>query len=343
MSELISRRTVAGMGLGAPLFAPLLLNGRALAQGAAVTPSTTTVTVPPPGAQTTPLEPAAEPSPAAGGEAEPQTDLPTTDTNSSHILAPVMVNGQGPFQFLVDTGANRSAIGSVVATQLGLKQGPPVKLHTVAGERSRPTVILDELKVGERVQRRIRVPTFPISGITADGVLGVDWLKNRRLAFQFKTKRLEITASRAEDVPAVFDRSAVVVPARLRSGQITIVDADLSGKKIAAMIDTGGQLSLGNNALRDMILTSQNPGKSQAMDLITVTGERLTGELLYVPFIRLGGLLLGNVPIVFARVHVFSLWKMEREPAIILGMDLLRQFDAISLDFGRARVRFDLS
>jgi predicted aspartyl protease len=338
---LISRRAVAALGLGAPLFAPLL-NGRAFAQGAA-TPPPVAVTAPPPaGVQTTPLEPAPEPAPASG-EAEPNTELPTTDTNSSHILAPVMVNGRGPFQFLVDTGANRSAIGSAIATQLGLKAGPPVKLHTVAGERSRPTVILDELKVGERVQRRIRVPTFPISGITADGILGVDWLKNRRLAFQFKSNSLEITASRQDDAASFFDRSAVVVPARLRSGQITIVDADLSGRKISAMIDTGGQLSLGNDALREMIRNTQNPGKSQEMDLITVTGERLRGELLYVPFIRLGGLLLGNVPIVFARVHVFSLWNMERDPAIILGMDLLRQFDAISLDFGRARVRFDLS
>ena len=74
-------------------------------------PPSVAVTPPPAGVESTPLETAPEPAPASG-EPEPNTELPTTDTNSSHILAPVMVNGRGPFQFLVDTGANRSAIGS---------------------------------------------------------------------------------------------------------------------------------------------------------------------------------------------------------------------------------------
>ncbi len=137
-------------------------------------------------------------------------------------------------------------------------------------------------------------------------------------------------------------RQAVVVPARLRSGQITIIDADLGGRKINAMIDSGGEASLGNPALRALIIRSQEPGRPQEVELTTITGERLIGELLYVPFIRLGGLLLGNVPIVFAKVHVFTLWNMDRDPALILGMDLLRQFDAVTMDYGRANVRFDM-
>jgi hypothetical protein len=330
---MIDRRSLMSVGLAAPLAGGWFGAGRVFAQ----TPNSPALQRP------TPQPGDTQPKPEGEGEAD--TTLATTDTASSHILAPVTVNGQGPFQFLVDTGANRSAIGSVLATRLNLPSGPNMRLHTVAGARMRPTAVVDSLQVGDRIQRRLRVPTFPISGMEADGVLGVDWLKGRRLAFDFKSKRLDITGSRNDELnPAqIANKSAVLVPARLRLGQITIVDADMSGRKISAMIDTGGQLSLGNGALREQIRRFQEPGKSQQIDLLTVTGERLTGELLYVPFIRLGGLLLGNVPIVFAKVHVFDLWNMERNPAIILGMDLLRQFDAIAMDFGRARVRFDLT
>jgi hypothetical protein len=47
--------------------------------------------------------------------------------------------------------------------------------------------------------------------------------------------------------------------------------------------------------------------------------------------------------VAFADVHVFDLWKLRDRPAVVLGMDLLTQFDLVALDFGRSAVRFDLS
>lgn len=322
MSKPISRRRLAVAGLAAPLLGPLMVS-RALAQQ------------PPP----EPTPPAATPTEAAPSETS--TNVATTTNALSHMVAPVMVNGQGPFRFLIDTGANRSVINAPLAARLNLPPGPPVRLHTVAGVRERPSVTIDELKVGERTQRRVRAPTIPILNFDADGVLGVDWLKSSRLTFDFKKNEIEIVDSRHAEAVMV-GRQAMVVPARLRSGQITIIDADLGGRRINALIDSGSEVSLGNPALRELIIRSQEPGKLQEVELTTITGERLAGEMLYVPFIRLGGLLLGNVPIVFAKVHVFELWNMDREPALILGMDLLRQFDAVTMDYGRARVRFDL-
>jgi predicted aspartyl protease len=313
----ISRRRLAVVGLTAPLLGPLMVS-RAMAQ-----------------------QPPAEPIPPAAAPAEANTNVATTTNALSHMIAPVTINGQGPFKFLVDTGANRSAINAPLAARLNLPPGPAVRLHTVAGVRERPSVTIDELKVGERIQRRVRAPTIPILNFDADGVLGVDWLKASRLTFDFKNNQIEIVDSRNAEA-AMVGRQAVVVPARLRSGQITIIDADLGGRRINAMIDSGGETSLGNPALRALIIRSQEPGKPQEVELTTITGERLAGEMLYVPFIRLGGLLLGNVPIVFAKVHVFELWNMDRDPALILGMDLLRQFDAVTMDYGRARVRFDM-
>ena len=42
-------------------------------------------------------------------------------------------------------------------------------------------------------------------------------------------------------------------------------------------------------------------------------------------------------------MHVFDLWGLRDKPALVLGMDLLAQFDTVALDFGRSQVRFDLS
>ena len=49
------------------------------------------------------------------------------------------------------------------------------------------------------------------------------------------------------------------------------------------------------------------------------------------------------MPTVWADMHVFELWGLKETPALVLGMDLLTQFDTVALDFGRSQVRFDLS
>src|SRR5262249_55504949 len=36
------------------------------------------------------------------------------------VVAPISVNGQGPFRFIVDTGANRSVLSQALSDQLGL-------------------------------------------------------------------------------------------------------------------------------------------------------------------------------------------------------------------------------
>jgi len=138
-----------------------------------------------------------------------------------------------------------------------------------------------------------------------------------------------------------------VVPARRRLGQLTIVDADLSGRRISAIIDSGAQLTLCNAPLRRLVLDAERrkgqPMEHQKVKLETLAGEPFTGEMLYLPFVRLGGLHLGNVGVVYADMHVFDIWGLKTTPALVIGMDLLTQFETVSLDFGRSQVRFDIA
>lgn len=275
-------------------------------------------------------------------EGQDPSRVPTGRDKSLRLTAPVSINGQGPFPFLVDTGANRSCVSLELAERLQLPPGPPVSLHTVAKVAMRPSVIVDRLQLGERAQRRVTVPALNLAGADdVDGVLGIDWLKGRRLLLDFKAKVLEILAPISEQSRM----GRVVVPARRRSGQLTMIDADVGGAQISAMIDSGSELSLGNQALRNLVAKSRSVHATdfRRVSITTVVGETFPGDMLYVPFMRLGGLTIGNAPVVFADTHVFQLWDLHDKPAVILGMDLLTQFDAVALDFGRSTVRFDVA
>jgi hypothetical protein len=273
----------------------------------------------------------------------PNTQLALKESRFEHMLAPVGVNGRGPFNFLLDTGANTSCVSNKLMEKLSLTSGETARVHTVVGVRERPIVTLDELQVGPRNRKRVRAPALPIKGSEVDGVLGVDWLKGQRLVMDFRQRSMQITKSQRDDSEP---GKVVVVPARRRHGQLTIVDADLSGKRISAIIDSGAQGTLCNGKLRDLVRATEarKGGKTEPPRVVrmeTLAGESFVGESVFLPFLRLGGLHLGNVPVTYADMHVFDIWDLKDTPALVLGIDLLSQFEQVALDFGRSQVRFD--
>ena len=272
----------------------------------------------------------------------PNAQVDTSQGRNEHMLAPVGINGQGPFNFLLDTGANISCVSNRLMRQLALTSSETARVHTVVGVRERPMVTLDSLQIGPRNRRMVRAPALPIKGPEIDGILGVDWLKGQRLVLDFKGKKLEILKSKVDRAEP---GRVVVVPARRRHGQLTIVDADLSGRPISAIIDSGAQGTLCNGKLRDLVRAIEarrgTPYPPRLVRMETLAGEVFTGESLFLPFLRLGGLRLGNVQVTHADMHVFDVWGLKDTPALVIGMDLLAQFEQVALDFGRSAVRFE--
>lgn len=275
-------------------------------------------------------------------EEQPPTELDTVRGRYEHMLAPVSINDQGPFNFLLDTGANISCVSHRLMERLDLKSSETAAVHTVVGVRQRPIVTLDRLQVGPRNRRKVRAPALPIKGSDVDGVLGVDWLKGQRLVLDFKNSKLEITRSQHDEADP---GKVVVVAARRRHGQLTIVDADLSGARISAIIDSGAQGTLCNRKLRDLVREREaRKGRSEPPTFVrmeSLAGESFEGEAIFLPFLRLGGLHLGNVQVTCADMHVFDIWGLKDTPALVIGMDVLSQFEQVALDFGRSKVRFD--
>jgi predicted aspartyl protease len=95
------------------------------------------------------------------------------------VIAPVMINGQGPFNFVVDTGASVSLIDKPLANRLGLKvSGAPQQVEGIGGVE---TVV--PVKISGWALGKINLPTISIDkssfsstelGGSALGLLGSD-------------------------------------------------------------------------------------------------------------------------------------------------------------------------
>jgi predicted aspartyl protease len=272
---------------------------------------------------------------------DPDTSVDTGVDRNLRLTAPVRLNGKGSFNFLLDTGANRSAISAGTADRLGLRRGKVMRINTMLGPADTPSAVVDELIVGDRVLRKLNVPVLPNGGVAADGMLGIDWLKGQRLVLDMEGGRLEIRKTRS-----AMQAGATIVPARLKHGQLTIIDADVNGRgRLNCMIDSGSEISVGNSHLRALAASRSDKFEKsiQNITLVDAVNRTFPGQMGYLPFVRIGGVQFGNLPVVFADSKLLTLWGIDREPSLMMGMDVLKEFSRVEMDFGQSRVGFSLA
>jgi len=83
-------------------------------------------------------------------ESEPLFAAPTRLDRIGRVMTMVMVNGKGPFRFVIDTGASRSTLAPHLARALNLQPsvGRNVMLNGVTGAAEVTTVAVDTLEIG---------------------------------------------------------------------------------------------------------------------------------------------------------------------------------------------------
>ena len=257
----------------------------------------------------------------------------------SRLFISVGVNGQGPFRFLVDSGADRSVIGLELAQRLALPPGEPVRLQGMAGSSVVQTVRLERLRIGSSDIEDIVAPALDERYLGAQGLLGIDALVDQRLKLDFVAKTITVEDARK---PAPYDPNEIVVTARRRKGQLILTEASVAGIRIAAVIDTGAEMTVGNSALRARLLGGRRPPAVRPVTLVSVTGQTLVADLVVLPNVAIGGVTLQGVTVAFADAPPFKLFGLDRQPAVLLGTDVLEAFRRVALDFRARKVRFVL-
>ena len=268
--------------------------------------------------------------------------LAAARTLDTRMAVDVAIGGQGPFRFLVDSGADRTVVGQALADRLALPQVGRVLLHGTAGSEEVSTVKLEGLTVGQGDVGTIEAPALPERYIGAQGMLGIDSLAGQRLMMDFQANQIAVQDARLPE-RGMAGADEIVVTARRQHGQLIIAQARAEGINLFAVIDSGADITIANSALHDRLFPGRRrPARPQEITLIGVTGQTLKAELIILPELQLGGVIVHDIPIAFADAPPFALFGLADKPALLLGTDLLRSFRRVSLDFRNRRVRFTL-
>lgn len=248
----------------------------------------------------------------------------------------VRLSGTGPYRFLVDTGADKTAISRQLAGRLNLVSGISASVHSVAGVSTVSTANVPSLELARKDVNIRDAPLLDSVNMGADGILGVDSLSSQRVLFDFEGQTMSIVPSRSADV--VKEPGSIVVKARRKKGRLLMTEATANGRAVVVVVDTGAQVCIGNEALRQK-LTARNLSGLRQVELVSVTGELLSGDYMIVKELVIGGITLKDLAVVFADAHAFRQLDLDKKPALLLGMNAMRAFKKVSIDFANRKFR----
>ena len=325
-------RTALILGVGLMFFG---LAGDAVAAAAAADPpriARPKPAPPPTPGDVPPLPPAQfDPKLAIGGD---EVKAQKTETRLS---VDVHVNGRGPYKFIVDSGADTSAVGLRIANDLQLPLGTPAILNSTTARHIVDRVKVAELTLGPSTIKDLEVPALREIDLGGEGLIGIDALVRQRLLMDFDKKMIKVEDART---PINYSPGDIVITARRERGQLILTHVRAGGVSLDAIIDTGSQVTIGNTALREKLLRKR--GRFWTVEATGVTGVTVKLLMATIDKLELGPITLRNVPIAFADVPPFKLFGLADEPALLLGTDLLENFQKVSLDFRSRKVRFQL-
>jgi predicted aspartyl protease len=270
-------------------------------------------------------------SPEAGVES-----VATTMSTTDRMMVQVRIANSGPHAFIIDTAAENSVIARDLASDLALPAAGRGSLLSVTSLRPVGMVELRDVSFIAGATRNLRAVTLLRENIGAAGILGIDALRGQRVDLDFAANRLSISPAPRREVRA--EPNEIIVRARRRLRQLILADCTIDGVPVDVIVDSGTQVSLGNDALRRLLTTSRNT--FQPIDLISVTGETLTADYTRADKLVIGRVALSGMPVAFADAYIFQRLRLTRTPALLLGMDALQMFTRVSVDFQNNEARF---
>ena len=119
------------------------------------------------------------------------------------ITVETMMNGEGPFNFIVDTGASHSVISTQTAEKLGLIEGasccgPPhgPSAQGAGGAVAARLTTNESLRVGDAESRNIEAAVVDLTNLsktsqqTLDGIIGRNFMQNYKVIIDYPRQQI---------------------------------------------------------------------------------------------------------------------------------------------------------
>jgi predicted aspartyl protease len=262
--------------------------------------------------------------------------IQTTETQP-FILLPTYVNGKGPFDFVLDTGAAMSILTKELADIIGV-EGTEVKEALGAADQriEVPLGRVDSVSVGETKAEDVQV------GITkelpkcvgARGALGYNFLKGFVLTIDYESNLLTLASPRDETSQAGSIQTSIPLRLAKPDRPILLVDILINAQETYQFIlDTGASQTIVSPELAQRM----GIGGTKADSIIGVGGATQSSVGIATS-LSVGEASLSNVIVIVADIFSALSQAVGTKFDGILGFNFLSKFK-IEIDYPNERLR----
>jgi predicted aspartyl protease len=252
------------------------------------------------------------------------------------IFAEVNINGHGPYNFAIDTGATQTVVGEKLVGEMGLKPITSTVVYGIGGAGKVDTKLygVNELAIGDVKIKTLPVGTFndPLVSQLADGILGTALLSDFIVTVNYPASRLELARKRP---PANSDTE--LLPAWYFSN-LLLIPISANGKQGNFIVDTGAVTTVLSHSMAAQLGINQNtPGAKIDLGIAGVGG--FEGTVLRVPNVTFK---TAKNTETFPQVVAIDLKQISKmfgtEVAGVAGFDFFSDYK-ITIDYYGAEIR----
>jgi len=283
----------------------------------------------------------------ADAQAGSLVDQPYGIGYSDRLTTKIFINGQGPFDFLLDTASSRTIIYDHVRAQLGLTaiSNEPLSVYGITGAVSAVPVRLAELRLSDETLHGLTIAALPEPAskeAEPDGILGLDVLQRYFVVIDRPARRLRLFA-RAAGAPEPY-RSwphVALQPERLPRFPFDFwyFQAQFDGAGAHTLFDLGAGITIMNWETANRLGMRQRAfAHTQTPDEVQdVLGRRAPVIALGSLSIEIGDRVWHDRTAIIADAPVFDMLNLADRPAAMIGPGLLKS-ESLAIDFENRRL-----
>ena len=140
--------------------------------------------------------PAPAPSHAAGLVDPGAEVLMLEEERHARLTLPVLVEGAGPFAFMIDTGSQATAVTHQIRTAANLAPAGKAVLVGLASRREVELARVSRIDFGTNSFTDFTAPVLARENVGADGIIGLDALQDFRVLIDFRKQTIAVTRCR---------------------------------------------------------------------------------------------------------------------------------------------------
>lgn len=274
------------------------------------------------------------------------TEQPYRITEYDRLATDVYINGQGPFNFLIDTASSTSLMFEHVRKRLNLSQSQPENLlvYGINDVSQAMPVSPHTLSVAGENITGLTIGVLPESGANEpDGVLGLDVLARYFVVLDRSTMQFKLLAPGAASAKPYEDWAQARLTARpLRKFPIRFwyLSARFDDTRFTTLFDLGAGMTMMNwDAAEELGLHKRNfsrfgPPPAELQDVLGKTSPAVRISSMDV---ELSGKVWRRQLAIVSDAPVFGYFDLEEKPAAIMGPGLLRD-TSLAIDFADGKL-----